>query len=160
MGMQLKFDNCSKCDCGRKRPVVNVKFYLCEQKNQERLHPEGKERIFLKKKSSFIRKKSEKQKIRDEEIKEVYAEVDKGVQECSGCGSGRQLTRSHIIPRSRRKDLETKILNIVFDCMDCHTVWEHGEWEEKKKLLNFEKRMEYIKSVDSEYYELLILKNG
>lgn len=33
----MQLEHCSQCDCGKKRPIVNKHFKLCEAKNKERL---------------------------------------------------------------------------------------------------------------------------
>ena len=86
--------------------------------------------------------------------------MDKGDEIwCTGCGTTSNLQHSHLIPRSKRRDLVTVRKNITFHCGDkCHPIWEHGTIEEKKELHDFEKSMEYIKGADFKYYQLLMLK--
>jgi len=82
---------------------------------------------------------------------------------CTGCGiSGVPLSHSHIIPRSRRRDLICEIKNITYHCLTlnghigCHTIWDDGTEAEKEMLLDYEINMKYIKSVDEQYYNLLL----
>ena len=74
-----------------------------------------------------IRKKSKKQNAIDRELKKVYQEMSETRKPvCSGCGTWQYLTHSHIIPRSRRRDLVVDINNITYHCMNCHRKWERG----------------------------------
>ena len=111
-----------------------------------------------------MRKISEKQKKINKELKKIYKEIaETRPHVCSGCGRGDvPLSHSHIIPRSRRKDLITDINNITYHCLSiggrvgCHELWESGDILKKQSLLDFGDSMEYIQSVDEEYYYLLI----
>ena len=60
-----------------------------------------------------IRKKSKKQSIIDREVRDVYQEMSETRRNfCTGCGTHLQLSHSHLIPRSRRRDLVADINNI------------------------------------------------
>lgn len=153
--MQIKIDFCSQCDCKSKKPIVNKKYNLCAEKNKERLYNESGEKV---KKNKTLKSISAKQSDRLIKIKEVYSQLRKErEQKCSSCNSS-EITHSHIIPRSRRKDLEIHKENILYDCMKCHLIWEHGAYNEKLKLTNFTERVSFIKKVDTQYYNLLELK--
>lgn len=154
--MQITIDKCSKCDCSSKRPIVNRTHYLCQEKNRERLDGQSD-----KKKASFssLKKTSDKQKLRLVELKTVYEEIaNEREHVCTGCGSRKNLTHSHKIPRSRRKDLEADKENINYYCMDCHYKWEHGSASERQDLNDFVEAMEYIERVDISYYNLIMMK--
>ena len=113
----------------------------------------------FKLKESKISDRSSKQKTIDSNLKRVYEKMSKSEEQwCTGCGSISNLEHSHIIPRSRRRDLVTEIRNITLHCRECHLIWEHGRLEEKKKLDDFTQNIKYIKEVDKQYYQL-ILKN-
>lgn len=85
--------------------------------------------------------------------------MDKGDEVwCTGCGCTDTLSHSHLIPRSKRRDLITDPKNITFHCDACHDIWEHGALLMKKTLKDFERNMEYIKETDPQYYKQLILK--
>ena len=44
------------CSChGKRRPIVNKKYVLCQEGNQDRLHPNKKEEIKAKKKALMDR---------------------------------------------------------------------------------------------------------
>ena len=110
----------------------------------------------------MIKKVSNKQSKINRKLKEVYQSIlDERPHYCSGCGrSDVRLSFSHIIPRSRRKDLETNPDNITFHCLSsperigCHNLWE-GTKEQKEKLLDYHQLMSYILETDPEYYFLL-----
>lgn len=106
--------------------------------------------------STKIKSTSKKQISVEEDLKGVY-ELIKSTRDfwCTGCGSTQNLDHSHLIPRSRRSDLVTEIKNITYHCRACHLIWEHGSQEEKKKLHDFSRNMEYIKEVDVVYYNIL-----
>lgn len=151
-----KIDNCSKCDCGSKRVIVNMRHYLCQEKNRDRLDSQTTTKA---EKIKTVKKVSEKQKNVLLELKKVYQEIAEEREHiCTGCESKNNLTHSHKIPRSRRKDLETDKKNITYHCFTCHQIYEHGSYKERQKLLDFEETMEYIKTVDLTYYNLLMIK--
>ena len=103
---------------------------------------------------------SKKQKTINEKLKKVYKEIaEEREHKCTGCNRyDVPLSHSHLIPRSRRKDLEADKRNIQYHCMDsfarkgCHTIWESID---RDQLLDYHKNMEYILEVDPEYYYLL-----
>ncbi len=105
---------------------------------------------------------SNKQKTINKKLKKVYEEIsmERG-HYCTGCGRSTidvPLSFSHLIPRSRRKDLITDKRNITFHCLSmgerrgCHEIWEGVN---RHKLLDYHKNMEYILEVDTEYYFLI-----
>lgn len=109
---------------------------------------------------------SNKQKKINRKLKKVYQLISEEREHCcSGCGRyDLPLSHSHLIPRSKRKDLECEGRNIVYHCLSidgrtgCHQLWE-SSLNDKMRLLDYHKNMAYIKEVDSKYYYLLINKN-
>ena len=109
-----------------------------------------------------MRKVSQKQQKENRELKKIYKEIaDERPHYCTGCGRGDvALSHSHIIPRSRRKDLVLDKRNITYHCLGdstrkgCHQLWE-GCIEDKQRLLDYHTNLEYILEVDTEYYFLL-----
>ena len=110
-----------------------------------------------------MRKVSKKQSKENRALQKVYKQIaeDRG-HYCTGCGRGDiALSHSHIIPRSRRKDLVTDPNNITYHCLGdttrkgCHQLWESGGLGDKERLLDYHKNMEYILEVDTEYYFIL-----
>lgn len=100
-----------------------------------------------------IRKKSKKQSIIDREVRNVYQEMSETRRHsCTGCGTHLQLSHSHLIPRSRRRDLVADINNITYHCLTCHTKWERGV--SANELYDYHSNMQYIKSVDEQYYHI------
>lgn len=153
--MKIVIDFCSKCDCGNKSAIVNNTHYLCAKKNRERLDSRGT----FRKKQKAIKKVSYKKKVKNLEKSNVYDEIAKEREhECVGCGTDKYLTHSHIIPVSQNESLETEKGNIVYHCMQCHTIWEHGSYLERSKLNNFLEAIEYMASVDTDYYNLFMSK--
>lgn len=79
---------------------------------------------------------------------------------CTGCNKkldheAKAHYFSHIIPKGRRKDLKLEKDNIVLECIECHTLWETGSMEKKRKMLNFEHKLKYVENLDySMYYKM------
>ena len=156
--MQLQIQSCKGCN--RTLPIINRKYFLCNNCNRQRLGTGGLKRPL---KRSYIKKVSSKQNDINKKLKHVYATMSNTRERvCSGCGSKHNLSHSHIIPRSRRRDLICDIDNITYHCLTkngdsgCHEIWENGSWETKQTLNDFTKLMNYIKNKDVEYYNLLL----
>ena len=117
--------------------------------------------------SSKIASVSKKQAASNRKLKKVYEEIanERG-HYCTGCGKSSvdvPLSHSHLIPRSRRKDLETDKRNITYHCSSSvdyngksrkgrHDMWESTQ---RVKLLDYHKNMETILELDVEYYYLI-----
>tara|TARA_R110000751_G_scaffold136245_1_gene239222 strand:+ start:8077 stop:8418 length:342 start_codon:yes stop_codon:yes gene_type:complete len=108
-----------------------------------------------------MKKVSTKQRIENNKLKIVYNQIaEERGHYCTGCGQSGNLSHSHIIPRSRRKDLVLDPRNITYHCLGstertgCHQLWE-GTISQKMRLLDYHVNMEYILDVDTEYYYLL-----
>lgn len=78
--------------------------------------------------------------------------------ECRGCGGPQASPNSHIIPRSKREDLIAILENITWHCRKCHDIWDGSNWDEKKKMHDFDFNMNYIQGTDPAYYRLLMTK--
>lgn len=103
-----------------------------------------------------LRKISAKQAKAQREMSKVWIQVMLEYDGlCTGCGTNRGLTLSHIIRRSRRKDLETEFRNIKPHCVSCHHKWDSGNILLMFELNDFEDNVRYIKEVDHEYYQIL-----
>ena len=110
-----------------------------------------------------MKRVSKKQQKVTEELKKVYRRIDdERGHYCTGCGrSDVPLSYSHLIPRSRRQDLITDIKNITYHCLSlggrkgCHDIWESTD---KNTLLDYHNNIEYILSVDTEYYFIITEK--
>ncbi len=163
--MQLKIQECS--GCSKTLPIVNRKYMLCNVCNRKRLQGEesGLKRPLKRtplKSRKRVNSVSIKQKEKNKSIKATYDLMSK-IREhvCTGCGTTKNLSHSHIIPRSRRSDLVDNIENITYHCLvkdgsrGCHDVWEHGTLEERKTLNDYTALMKYIKKVDPQWYFLL-----
>ena len=107
-----------------------------------------------------MKKISDKQKNIKRRLAVIYNELsEERGHYCTGCGRTGNLSHSHLIPRSRRKDLVTDKRNITYHCVigpngtkGWHQLWES---KERVKLLDYHKNMEYILEVDTEYYFLI-----
>lgn len=137
--------------CGNEKLIVIKSKYLCERCNYERKH--GGKRVFIK-------KVSEKQIGINSLKRKIYKEIDlERQQKCTGCGiMNKPLDKSHIIPVSFSKELETDKENITLHCRKCHIVWETHNPNLTCTLFDYEKNMEYIKKTSKEYYQKLINK--
>jgi len=100
-----------------------------------------------------ISNKSSKQSSIDRDLKKVYQEMaETRTLRCTGCGSYQQLTHSHLIPRSRSRELVTDPNNINYHCLSCHKKWENGVLAHE--MTDFNRNMKYIKSVDEDYFHI------
>ena len=100
---------------------------------------------------------------------ETYIQIDSERESvCEGCNRSLPLSHSHTISQARCKQLgKTELIwdkeNIFLECFDvpcsystyCHNIWSNGDLEKKKRLLNFGKKLEYIKIHDPETYQKL-----
>jgi|TARA_R100001230_G_C5666535_1_gene171170 5-methylcytosine-specific restriction endonuclease McrA len=105
---------------------------------------------------------SKKQDKIKRELNKIYKEILLENNTCTGCGQNGYavpLSFSHIIPRSRRRDLITDKRNITLHCLSmgerkgCHEIWETNK--ERHTLLDYFTNLAYIKEVDEEYYYLI-----
>lgn len=99
---------------------------------------------------------SKKQAAVNRNISKIFHEIlidSNG--ECTGCRGIHNLTPSHIIRRSKRKDLEAVKENIKPHCISCHNKWDSGNIFIMSELLDFESNMRYIFEVDRFYYNRL-----
>lgn len=119
---------------------------------------------FKPKKNYVIRQSTKKEEIQKSLLslvkKRVRKEaIDSDTYYCWGCGDGSQnLDCSHILSVKQRKDLELEQENINLFCRDCHNIWEHESIVKKKKLLTFDKDLEYIRNNDERVYQSLMFK--
>ena len=102
---------------------------------------------------------SKKQKKLNRRLSIIYDQIaEERGHYCTGCGRTTNLSHSHLIPRSRRKDLVTDKRNITYHCLDmgerkgCHTIWES---KDRCMLLDYHKNLEKILEMDVEYYYLI-----
>ena len=160
----------SKCkgDCGKTRYIVNRRHWLCQECNYIRLHGEGAVEEKRKKaekllrgkvtRASKIKGKSAKQRKIDEELSRVYEEIERERPHvCTGCGSTKNLSHSHIIRRSWSQGFVTLKENITYHCLvrqdgseGCHDRWETTS--QRHELNDYEENMAFIKKVDPELY--------
>lgn len=100
----------------------------------------------------------------NERLKVAYNSIDQSREPvCQGTGrSDLPLSHSHTISQARCKVLgKTELIwdedNIELESMGdsnaAHVIWENGNLEQKKTLLNFTRKLQYIKLHDLEMYE-------
>jgi hypothetical protein len=139
-------------------PIENEETGLCAKHGFEmrkRGRNAGKE-----KKIYTIPKVSEKKKIANAAKASAYKKMDAShARHCTGCGSPDMLTHSHIIPVGQYPEFEAVEENIVFDCIACHDIWEHGTFEQCQQLANYEHRIKIIKKLKPEYLQRMLLNS-
>lgn len=147
--------SCQKCF--KNRPIVNKRHGLCTECNQKRMYGDG-----FKPKVYHLKPISIKETINKKAKHEAYAIVAGLIKDkcCKGCGVTSTLTHSHLIPISKRKDLENNPLNITYHCLinHCHSKWESNNIKQMSTLLDFEENMERVKQLDIRHYNVLMYK--
>jgi|TARA_R110000851_G_scaffold250138_6_gene402628 5-methylcytosine-specific restriction endonuclease McrA len=104
-------------------------------------------------KRTVINKKSSKQNSIDIELHSIYQDMAiNKPHRCTGCGRNNGLTHSHLIPRSRSRELICDPNNITYHCMNCHKKWENGLLADE--MTDFTRNMNYIKTVDEQYFHI------
>ncbi len=119
-----------------------------------------------KKKQKSIKRKSSKQIEIDTKLRLAYADMDYTEEKvCSGClkyqGGDIKLSHSHIISQKDckqigREDLIYDKINITYHCMNfgenegCHL--KHENPKRRHELKDYQKNIEFIKSVSQEMY--------
>lgn len=145
--------------CNKNKPIVNKRRTLCKECNEIRMHGKTKRQIYIEK----VRSSKPKELSYKRKYQEVLKQIDKErPQVCAGCGLKYVvLSHSHIISQKDCKNYGFQSLiydekNIAFHCIgmyndnDCHRRWENPT--KRKELLDYEKNMEYIKSISVELY--------
>ena len=85
-----------------------------------------------------INSKSKKQSKIDGELKTLFNKIlVEHDGKCTGCGSNKNLTLSHIIRRSLEPSLITNPLNIKPHCIHCHEKWDSGDLMQMLELEDF-----------------------
>jgi hypothetical protein len=156
--MKYVVDQCSMC--GRMRPIVNKKYTCCDKCNHFRLNA-NKPKPAPKIKKTRPHSKSREQAEIDKQLRLVYEEIAREREHvCTGCGTTRNLSHSHLISRGKRRDLICNKQNIKYHCLStpdrvgCHQIWESDA--ERRILMNdYEENMVIIKELDPQEYEML-----
>jgi hypothetical protein len=152
-----EFSKCSVCDCGGERLIVNRTKWLCEEKNRLRL-----DKSKPSKKRSALRNHTKDRSKIEIEYSKIQREILEEQSTCNNCNCSDNLSFSHLVPRSRRRDLIAERKNIVLHCIGsgdkegCHSRWERGD----DTMSDYESNMQKVKELDSQYYELLRMKRG
>ena len=113
-----------------------------------------------------MRSVSKKQANINRELVKTYQKIDIEREPiCQGCGSGNKpLSHSHTISQKKCKELGKPELisdenNIELECFgtseSCHEKWERAPVKEKSKMLNFEKKMAYLKIHDPQKHTIM-----
>ncbi|MEK6881517.1 MAG: hypothetical protein AABY22_17980 [Nanoarchaeota archaeon] len=178
----MEKEKCSRCE--KDKHIQNKNRKLCGDCVYELSH-DGKSRLEVAKekqknkpKKAFVFKpkkivfKKIKATSKQNKINSDYSETIRKIYDereliCTGCGNHQggeiKLSNSHIISRKQcqqigRPDLIADERNITYHCLDfgnhkgCHLKWETAQ---KVTLLDYEKNMLYIKSIDNSLYEQL-----
>lgn len=212
--MERLYDQCSQCDCGQKRLIVNKKHYLCDEKNYIRLNGRSKQEASKANRSAAeknrrtlasndkrtksknatniqdfkrrysIKNISSAKKFRcsdgtmvsQSEIKRRYTDTIDAIKlernpVCQGTGTtDYPLSFSHTISQKRCKEIgKTELIwhpgNIEIEGyhepssnpVAAHNIWEVGTLDQKKSLLNWDRKIQFIKLHDPEQYTKLML---
>lgn len=158
--------NCSECDCGEERIIVNKTRFLCDAKNKIRLGTKMskplRQSALLSRKGLKPGKKRLKLSKKKVEQNDKYHQVCEVILEergalCQGCRTADRLSFSHLTPRSRKPKLIEKKENIHIHCMDgdgiegCHTKCEAGKFDE---MLDGDQIIAFLEKYDNEYLQL------
>jgi hypothetical protein len=135
--------------------IENKDLALCATHNREHRKP-----IPEKSKIKPIVKLSTKMRIRLRKKAEAAAKAAKQRQNnglCETCQASRLFVApSHTLSTKQFQHLEAEPDNIIFECYECHNMYEHN-----KPLFAvtypeaWKKKLQYIKSVHPEYLALL-----
>lgn len=159
-----KITYCLECEKeGIKNYFITNKIHsLCNKHNKARLYGFNITKNIIKP----LKRVSIKETINKDKLKVIYQEISQEREHiCSGCGNKNNLSHSHLIPRSRRKDLELDKENIKYHCLvgmngeeGCHSKWESNILSKMKYLFDYEDNLNYLSKVDKEYYYFVINK--
>ena len=167
----MSFGFCVECKDNKEKPLANKTKKLCEKHNKKRLSSLENPTNIVKEaslterliKNSGIKRISDKEKINREAYLLACKEIDKRINFCTGCGNPDNLSHSHLIPRSRRKDLESTIQNLTLHCLvrkdnseGCHSLWESMDWIKMNKLFDFNENLSRVKELDINYYNKIL----
>lgn len=102
-----------------------------------------------KKKPSKLQPMSKARKQIQTKMERVYREIDEERPNCcSSCGIN-ETEHSHLIPKSRDRNMIAVKKNIVLQCRSCHKAWEDGRiW----LLGNGKEIMDWLRGANQEYY--------
>ena len=161
--MQQKKKVCKSC--GEEKYIWSREYGCkeCTLKAKEKLK-QSTERGHKPLKNTKLKQISNKQKTSNREVKLAKSKVinrhlaDYGYLFCQSTGvSTGIIDCSHIIPISRRKDLEADEKNICLQSRTAHEKWERHSLE-CKEFINFDEMMDRVKELDPKYYKQLKVK--
>jgi hypothetical protein len=94
-------------------------------------------------------------------IEHAYSVVQAEKRCCQGCGRDWFLSMSHLVRRSRRKDLEEDPRNITVHCLSvgrkgCHEKWESNDYHQMSTLNDFRVNMATVKELDPGFFSFLL----
>ena len=138
-----------------KRWIVIKKPYLCKVHNN--IRKRGGKPVIKKVVKSSIKYKKKKPTGEWKMFEEIWKVRD---HICTGCD--KQLNDqmiphyfSHILKKGTYPSLRLDPDNIMIECVDCHQIQDYGTIDQRKTLLNFDKKLEYIlKHAPAQYLKL------
>ena len=80
--------------------------------------------------------------------KKAYAVVDAGPQVCVSCGDTSNLTHSHVLTVGQFPQHRANPANILLECMDCHTTWEHNKPLAKATQASWAQKMAIMQQLE------------
>lgn len=113
------------------------------------------------KRKSKPKKRSSSFSSKTKELHEMYSEMDQNADRvCSGCGTTKNLSHSHILSR-KDHELMSDPKNVTYHCLPiegsngCSNKWENVGY--RTTLLDYIQNMEYIRSVRPMEFERMII---
>lgn len=142
--------------CGAK--VENRDLGLCATCNKARVKAERSapvprtakpmQRVGIIGHRSALAPISAKMKVALSEKKKAYAVVDAGPRICCSCGGTDNLTHSHVLTVGRFPQHRANPANILLECMECHTVWEHDKSAAKRVHASWAQKMAIMEMLE------------
>ena len=104
-----------------------------------------------------MKQTSNKESRLQRQLAKVYAIIDEKAHDeerfcCWSCGSHEALSHSHILGRGSHKEFMLVIENIILQCSDCHTAWEHRDYGKIKAFKNLEYIFKYLAKTDTKVF--------
>jgi len=109
---------------------------------------------------STLRLVSDRQKGQNAAIARAYKVVDARPAICVSCGATSGLTHSHVLTRGKWEAHEDNPENILRECQECHTIWEHNKPQAKLLHASWNQKIDIIKMLEPGYLRELQMKNA
>ena len=97
---------------------------------------------------AVIRQVSDKKRVALVAKKQAYAVVDAGPRVCVSCGTTERLTHSHVLTVGQFPQHEANPVNILLECAECHTIWEHNKAQAKRIQASWGRKMAIMQQLE------------